>query len=94
MFIVLRTIRGLFGLIFAYQLFGIIGTPIAAMNTISNHPDLVINWMEVLGWLTVKVITAILFGGLFFGMRWIIQRLHTKINGVPHPALVGKWWAV
>lgn len=94
MFIVLRIIRGLFGLIFAYQLFGITGAPIAAMNAVANNPDLVINWTELLGWLIVKILTAFLFGGFFFGMRWIIQRLHTKLRGKPLPALVEKWWAL
>jgi hypothetical protein len=94
MFIALRIIRGLFGLIFGYQLFGIIGLPIAIINATAQNPGVAINRMEIFGWLIVKLITAAIFGGLFFGMRSIIQRLHMKLRGAPHAALSGKWWAL
>lgn len=94
MFTVLRIIRGLFGLIFAYQLIGIVSAPIAAMTSIANNPVLAVNWTELLGWLIVKLLAASLFGGLFFGMRWMIQRLHTRLHGAPLPALATKWWAL
>lgn len=81
-------------MIFGYQLFGIIGLPITIINATAQNPSVAINRMEIFGWLIVKLITAAIFGGLFFGMRSIIQRLHMKLRGTPHAALSGKWWAL
>jgi hypothetical protein len=41
--------------------------------------------------LVLKLILLLIFGGLFFGLRLFINKLHTKLQGSPHPALATKW---
>lgn len=87
MFGLLRLIRGICGFVFAIQITGLL--PIL---TWLQQPDAVTGglWAQVL----IKVLALALFGWLFFWLRNIINRLHTKKHGVAHPALAEKKWAL
>ncbi len=85
MFGSLRFVRGFCGLLFALQIPPILSAAISW----SQQPDAVTGVMVAI--LLVKVIAIIVFGGLFFLLRNLINRLHIKINGIPHPALVKRW---
>ncbi len=87
MFRVLRFIRGVCGFIFALQIFGLL-----PMYTWLLQPDAITGHMLALAF--CKVIVLVVFGGLFFALRIIINRLHAKKHGVPHPALAKTTWAV
>lgn len=87
MFGFLRLIRGLCGLQFVLQIVGLL-----PVLTWLQQPDAVTGgmWAQVL----IKAITLALFGWLFFWLRGVINRLHTRKHGVPHPALAEKKWAL
>ena len=87
MFGLLRTIRAFCGLIFAIQVVGLL-----SVFTWFQHPTVVTGSM--LAMLLIKVITVVVFGGLFFWLRLAINRLHTKRYAMPHPALATKRWAL
>lgn len=84
---VLRFIRGFCGLLFGMQIIGL--TP-------------VLGWLQRLDAVTgsmwavaiIKVLALAFFGCLFFGLRSIINCLHTKKYGAPHPALTANKWAL
>lgn len=83
----IRLIRGLCGFIFGMQIFGLL-----PVLTWLQQPDAVTGgmWAQVL----VKILAMTLFGWLFFWLRGVINRLHTKTYGVPHPSLAEKQWAL
>lgn len=84
MYIALRIIRGIVGFIAAWQIVGLLP---------------VIGWLSNLGATTggmwaiafVKAIILIVFGAAFFGLRLLINRLHTKQHGNSHPVMTGRW---
>lgn len=80
LFNLLRIARGFCGLIFALQIIQLL-----PVFTWTAQPQAVTG--NMLGLLTVKVMSLIIFCGLFFGLRWLINSLHTRSHGVPHPAL-------
>ena len=87
MFGFLRIVRGFFGFLIVLQIFGLV-----PVLTWLQQPSAVTGSMY--GQLLVKVIFLLLFGGLFFGLRSVINRLHLKKHGVPHPTLAEKRWAL
>jgi len=42
----------------------------------------------------LKLAVLVVSGGLFFGLRKLINRLHEKKHGEPHPALAKKAFAL
>lgn len=84
MYLVLRIVRGIFGAIAGWQVIGMLP---------------VTGWLQNLGavtssmWavLALKLVLLLLFCSLFFGMRLLINRLHIRLQGSPHPALVKTW---
>jgi len=87
MFLLLRLIRGFCGFVYVMQFFGLY-----PVLTWLQQPDAVTGgmWAQAL----IKVLTLVLFGWLFFWLRSVINSLHTKKHGVPHPALAEKKWAL
>ena len=87
MFGLLRFIRGFCGLLFVMQIVGLL-----PVLTWLQQPDAVTDdmWAQVF----IKVLALALFGSLFFGLRSIINRLHIRKHGVPHPALAEKQWSL
>ena len=82
MYIILRIVRVAFGLLAAWQLYGILNVFAYSINTFGfetpNAKALII----------IKAVIVVVFGGLFFAIRSIINRLHKKRAGVAHPALM------
>ena len=89
MFGILRLVRGFCGLLFGMQVIGVFPVLLKWLQ----QPDAVTGhmWGLVIIW---KVLAMVLFGWLFFALRGLINRLHTKKHGVPHPALADKKWAL
>jgi hypothetical protein len=84
MYLVIRIIRGLFGLVAAAQLV----QALAALLALSK-PSTDTN--TALAAATVAFVLVAIFGGLFFLLRALINRMHKSKHGTPHPALVKPW---
>ena len=87
MMVFLRVIRGFIGFLFVLQIFGVV-----IILTWLQQPNAVTGY--VFGQLLFRVVVLLLFGGLFFGLRSVINRLHSKKHGVPHPVLAERRWAL
>lgn len=87
MFGILRLVRGSCAFVFGMQIVGLL--PVLKWL---QQPDAVTGGMWAL--VLIKVLAMALFGWLFFALRGLINRLHTKKRGVPHPALADKKWAL
>ena len=80
----LRFIRGIFGIVAIWQVFGLL--PVAG-------------WLKNLGgvtaemwvFLAIKLFALFVFTVPFFALRTLINHLHSKKFGTPHPALASKW---
>lgn len=83
----LRVMRGIVGFFVVLQIFGVV-----IILTWLQQPNLPTGY--VLGQFIFRIVVLLMFGGLFFGLRSIINRLHTKKHGVPHPTLAEKRWAL
>jgi len=79
----LRTIRLIFGLISAWQIFGFfpILTWFSNLSAVTG---------EMLAIVVVKMLVMLVFGSLFFGLRAFIHYLHNRWYGSPHPSLFKK----
>jgi len=85
-FNLLRIIRGICGFVFALQIIHIIGA--IALLAKPEAAELDIGGFFAI--LLIKVIALSVSGFMFFWLRGIINRLHTKKHGTPHPALAEK----
>lgn len=83
MFVLLRVVRGVIGVLFAFQLFGML-----PLLTWFQNPGAIGGHHIVQ--LVIKILAAVILGALFFGMRSFINWLHQKMRGTPHPALAVK----
>ncbi|KAF0812619.1 hypothetical protein IGB42_02911 [Andreprevotia sp. IGB-42] len=87
MYFLLRCIRGLAGLIFvgsasaAFKYLGSANLP----GTDTGHAMAIVLFMAVL---------MSISGGVFFGLRKLINTLHQKNVGTPHPKLAASHWAL
>ena len=87
MFAFLRLVRGICGFLFASQIIGLL-----PVLTWLQHPNVITGEMWAL--VVVKVVATLVFGWLFIWLRGVINRLHVKKLGKPHPALAVKKWAL
>jgi apolipoprotein N-acyltransferase len=87
MFGLLRFIRGFCGFCFALQIFGLF-----PVLTWLQNPGAVTSgmWAHVF----IKIIFLALFGGLFFGLRKLLNKLYFKKYGGLHPILGDRKWAL
>ena len=84
MYLVLRIVRAVCGLIAALQIFGLLP---------------VLGWLQNLGavtgdmWAVVvaKLLLLFVFGGIFFGLRSIINRSYLKAHGASNQTRIGLW---
>lgn len=90
MFGLLRFIRGVCGFVFAMQVIHII----EAVAWLSKPEAVGVDMGKFFALLLVKAIFLAVAGFLFFWLRGLINRLHTKKHGTPHPALAEKKWAL
>lgn len=86
MFGLLRLIRGVCGIVFTIQIYGLF-----PVITWLQQPEAITESM--LAHILIKVLALALFGWLFFWLRNIINRLHIQKHGVLHPTLRKKKWA-
>lgn len=90
MFGLLRFIRGICGFVFALQVIQVI----EAVAWLSKPEAGGIDMGKFFALVLIKVIVLGVSGFLFFWLRGVINSLHTKKHGTPHPALAGKKWAL
>jgi|GEM_PF-6445653 len=79
----LRAVRGVLGIICLWQLIGIVPVITWLADPATVTPDMIAR-------AAVKVFTAGLFGFGFFAIRKLINILHLRWNGRPHPAMAKK----
>jgi len=84
---VLRLIRVLCGFLFGWLVLGLLnGLVLYRLIHHDADSDLMVEFF------LIKAIFIALFGGLFFWLRGVINRLHIKKHGTPHPALAKNKW--
>ena len=88
MMMLCRVVRGLIGFLILMQLFGLLINLLWLLPQPGPAPEYGI------GSLLYRLALLLLSGGWFFGLRRIINRLHFKKHGVPHPALADQPWAL
>lgn len=81
----LRVIRGIFGLVFAMQIFGIL----PSLGWL-GQPDEVTN--EMMGFFIIKLVTLVISGLIFHWLRSLINNLYAKKLGSQFPALISSPW--
>ena len=90
MFGLLRFIRGACGFVFALQIIHVI----EAIAWLSKSEAVGVDMGKFFALLLVKAIFLAVTGFLFFWLRGLINNLHTKKYGMPHPALAEKKWGL
>jgi len=96
----LRFFRAVCGLVFALQCLQVMAA--AAWISKVMEPDAWISKPEAVdvdmggffALLLVKVVILAVSGLMFFWLRRLINRLHIRRHGVPHPALAEKEWVL
>ena len=88
MIISLRVLRALFGLVFI----------LSVMNWVSPRGLILLvttmasgNWYLITLRGFVYFFVPIISGGLVYYLRKVINRIHTKKYGIPHPAMVNPY---
>lgn len=89
MFGFLMLIRGFFGLLFIVQIIWLFNVLLALVTIDQEVTAAVLG--ELLGTSVIKFIALVVSGGLFFGLRKLINWLHARMYDSPHPALIKKW---
>jgi hypothetical protein len=90
MFGLFRFIRGICGFVFVLHVVQVI----EAFTWLSKPEAVGVDMGKFIALLFVKAIFLAVAGFLFFWLRGLINRLHTKKHGTPHPALAEKKWAL
>ncbi len=90
MFAALRFVRGVFGLFFALQVLQVI----EGLALLFRPEAAGFDTGKIFALMLIKVVFLTAFGVLFFWLRSLINKLHTKRTGSPHPALAEKRWAL
>ncbi len=90
LFGLLRFIRGVFGFIFVLQLIHVIEAAASLLKPEAVNFDMG-NFFALL---LVKAAFFMAAGFLFFGLRWLINRIYINKYGIPHPSLAEKKWAL
>ena len=84
MYALLRIIRTLFGFVFIWQILGFI----PVFSWISNPGAITGNMMALVA---IKLLVMAVAGCIFFYGRRVINSMHSKSKGEPHPSLTGVW---
>lgn len=85
--LLLRIVRGICGLMFGIQVIHLLQIPLAGIEGVLVTGN-------ILALATIKLIALAVFGGAFFVLRRLINYLHTRSCGEPHPTLAVKKWAL
>jgi apolipoprotein N-acyltransferase len=83
MYATLRTLRALAGVFFVWQLIGLLPVLTWLQNPSAVTAGM---WAAVIA----KLVMAAIGIGAFVGLKKLINFLHVKNHGVPHPAFQGK----
>jgi hypothetical protein len=89
MFVLLRIVRAFFGVVFASEILYIIEA-VAYLFMSLGTPAFVMG--KFLALLVIKLLTLIGSGFAFMYLRKLINTLHEKKHGEPHPSLATKKW--
>ena len=89
MFIFLRLVRAIFGVVFASEVIYIIE---AIFTLIMTFDDATFDSGKFFAFLLSKLVVLIGSGFAFFYLRKLINALHEKKHGEPHPSLATKKW--
>jgi hypothetical protein len=90
MFGLLRLVRVVCGFVFVLQVIHLFEAVAWLTKPEADGADIGKFFALVL----IKVIALGISGFLFFWFRGVINRLHVKKHGTPHPALAEKKWAL
>lgn len=88
MYIVLRVIRAIFGVLFASQVLQVF----EAIGLIVEPGGADVG--KIYAILLIKAVLMLVSLAAFLGLRKLINWIHNKRNGEPHPALATKKWAL
>lgn len=88
MYIVLRVIRAIFGVLFASQVLQVF----EAISLIVEPGSADVG--KIYAIILVKTVVMLLSLAAFFGLRNLINWVHIKRKGAPHPALATKKWSL
>lgn len=86
----LRVVRGFCGFVFVLQAVQII----QALGWLSAPETASVDAGKFFALVLFKVIVLAIAAALFFWLRGVINNLHVKKTGAPHPALAEKKWAL
>jgi len=84
MYIILRTIRGLIGIVAAIQFVGTSRSLGDYIFGIGEHN-------ETLLFILVKLIILLVLAGAFVGMKSMINKLYLRKHNTEHPAFISPW---
>lgn len=80
MITLLRIVRGFFGVIFLWQIFTLLPS-LGWLGSVSSPTE------AEQAMLMAKIVLGAISGTLFFAMRPMINWIHSRKHGAPHPAL-------
>ena len=89
MFVILRVIRAIFGVIFALNLLHLVE---AALNLVMKFDAVNVDIGKYFALMLIKVIALAVGYFGFIKLRSLINSLYEKKHGVPHPTLGEKKW--
>ncbi len=89
MFIFLRIVRAIFGVVFASEVIYIFE---AIVTLIMNSGNSTVDSGKFFAVLLSKLVVLVGSGFAFFYLRKLINALHEKKHGEPHPSLATKKW--
>lgn len=84
----LRFVRGFCGFIFAWQIFGVLGT-LATLSQVGNvSPN---QETTVFAFIFIKIVVAVICGIPYFYLRKFINNMHQKQTGDDELLIKSKW---
>ena len=89
MFFALRVVRGIFGAVFALQILQVLE---ALLLLVTNYEAVNADIGKYFALLLIKTVVLAVAGFVFFWLRKLINNLHEKKYGEPHPSLATKKW--
>jgi hypothetical protein len=89
MFFILRFVRGIFGAIFGLLTLQVL---VALLTLIMNFESVSVDFGKFFALLLIQVVVMLASGITFLWLRKVINNLHEKKFGLPHPKLAEKKW--
>jgi uncharacterized membrane protein YphA (DoxX/SURF4 family) len=92
MFLILRVIRGFLGFVFFTQGLQVFVALLGLVNAHTSTGQAELDTGKVLALALMKGLVSAGAGFCFFWLRGLINKLHEKKYGEPHPVLAEKKW--